>query len=184
MLPKIPRSLECNGRLPPLPAPLPPPHPTPAAPHPPRRGRGRVPRSGGWACCRRPPTRSTMTPCGKIPPKSQELCPWLTRSRPSPSCHCCHAGSSQPLLLCAQCYAGWCSVWHSLGRSSPWDRPSYPTCCGVGCSWATLRPLSQRDVFECHARRSILLGRPFLRTSLAVSRGQGCQQRENCAYPA
>ena len=34
------------------------------------------------------------------------------------------------------------------------------------------------------ARRSILQGRPFLRTSLAVSRGQGCQQRENCAYPA
>ena len=43
--PEILRSLECNSRLPPPPAPLPSPHPTPAAaPHPPRRGKRRVPR--------------------------------------------------------------------------------------------------------------------------------------------
>ena len=87
MPPKIPRSLECNGRLPPLPAHPPSPHPTPAAPHPPRRGKRRVPRFGTWRWCRRPPKPSTRTPCGKIPPKSPALCPCLTRSRaPSPGC--------------------------------------------------------------------------------------------------
>ena len=65
--------------------PPPPPHPPPAAPHPPRRGKRRVPRFGTWRWCRRPPKPSTRTPCGKIPPKSQDLYPCLTRSRaPSP----------------------------------------------------------------------------------------------------
>ena len=83
----IPPSLECNGRLAPLPAPPPLPHPTPAAPHPPRRGKRRVPRFGTWRWCRRPPKPSTRTPCGKIPPKSAAVCPCLTRSRgPSPGC--------------------------------------------------------------------------------------------------
>ena len=85
MPPEILRSLECNGRLPPPPAPLPSPHPTLAAPHPPRRGKRRVPRFGTWRWCRRPPKPSTRTPCGKIPPKSAAVCPCLTRSRaPSP----------------------------------------------------------------------------------------------------
>ena len=60
---------------------------TPAAPHPPRRGKRRVPRFGTWRWCRRPPKPSTRTPCGKIPPKSAAVCPCLTRSRaPSPGC--------------------------------------------------------------------------------------------------
>ena len=63
-----------------------PPTPPPLlAPHPPRRGRRRVPCSGARAWCRRPPKPSTRTPCGKIPPKSAAVCPCLTRSRaPSP----------------------------------------------------------------------------------------------------
>ena len=118
---EIPRSLECNGRLPPPPAPPPPPHPTPAAPHPPGRGKRRGPRFGTWRWCRRPPKPSTRTPCGKIPPKSAAVCPCLTRLR-APSPGGCWRLQQRIRLTAAAVLAGVGGRVRRLPRSS--RRPS------------------------------------------------------------